>query len=42
MELDTSIRFSITTNNNTVYFATAFDDGYIIRSSMPMQMLSVD
>lgn len=34
-----SIRYSNTLHKNMMYFATEFDNGYIIRSSMPMDTL---
>lgn len=34
-----SIRHSITTGSSTLYFATTFDDGYIVRSAITMQTI---
>jgi two-component system, OmpR family, phosphate regulon sensor histidine kinase PhoR len=36
----TSIRFSDSTKKNMMYYATVFKDGNIIRSSMPMEVIS--
>lgn len=35
-----SIRYSDTLKSSMVYYATAFNDGYIIRSSMPMEVVT--
>lgn len=35
-----TIRYSISTEKNMMYFATAFGDGFIIRSSMPLKIVS--
>ncbi|MGH4119714.1 two-component system histidine kinase PnpS [Clostridium sp.] len=34
------VRYSNTTEKNMMYFATAFDDGFIIRSSMPVKIVN--
>ena len=34
-----SVRHSITTGESTLYFATAFDEGYVIRSAVTMQTI---
>jgi two-component system phosphate regulon sensor histidine kinase PhoR len=36
----TSIRFSESTKKNMMYYATVFKDGNVIRSSMPMEVIS--
>ena len=35
-----SVRYSASVNMNMMYYATKFNDGYIIRSSMPMRIVS--
>jgi len=35
-----SIRFSKSTNKDTLYFATSFGDGYIVRSAIPMKIIN--
>jgi len=35
-----SIRYSTSTEKNMMYFATAFNDGFIIRSSMPLKIVN--
>ncbi len=35
-----SIRFSDTLKRNMIYYATAFNDGSIIRSSMPIEFIN--
>ncbi|MBZ9635548.1 two-component system histidine kinase PnpS [Clostridium sp. FP1] len=35
-----SVRYSSSTEKNMMYFATAFDDGLIIRSSMPVEIVN--
>lgn len=34
-----SIRYSITTGYSTLYFATVFDDGFVVRSAITMQTI---
>ena len=36
-----SIRFSTTVNKDMIYMATEFNDGYIMRSSIPLEIVSV-
>ncbi|MGH4137174.1 two-component system histidine kinase PnpS [Clostridium sp.] len=35
-----SVRYSASTEENMMYFATSFDDGLIIRSSMPLKIVN--
>ena len=35
-----TVRYSKSTENNMMYFATAFGDGFIIRSSMPLKIVN--
>ena len=35
-----TVRYSKSTEKNMMYFATAFDDGFIIRSSMPLKIVN--
>lgn len=35
-----SVRYSASTEENMMYFATSFDDGHIIRSSMPLKIVN--
>ena len=35
-----TMRYSDSTEKNMMYFATAFDDGLIIRSSMPLKIVN--
>lgn len=35
-----SIRYSLTANKNMIYVASAFNDGYVVRSSMPAALIN--